>query len=253
MKVYHSDPWATPLSILAIVFVSLCLTALFSCSSGKSTASAPSQPLTVTDIDGNVYQTVKIGDQWWMTENLQVTHYRSGDPIPQVTESVPWSGLTSGGYCYYGNDVANEEAYGHLYNWFAVNDDRGLAPVGWHVPTDDEWQQLEIYLGMGQDTAAYAAVWRGTDEGGKLKDTGTAHWDQPNTGATNATGFSALAGGYRVTDGSFTKLRRDATFWTSSENNSDSAWFRDLSYSLSQIYRDDYNKRHGFSVRCVRD
>jgi len=207
---------------------------------------------TVTDIDGNVYQTVTIGSQVWMAENLKVTHYRNGDPIPHVTDSGVWSGLTSGAYCEYNNDVNNVTTYGRLYNWYAVDDSRNIAPEGWHVPTDEEWKQLEMYLGMSQ-AQADASGWRGTDEGGKLKATGTTHWSSPNTGATNESGFSALPGGGRYLNGYFDTMGYLASFWSSTESGSYGAWGRHLSFSHSQVYRSDYSKRDGFSVRCVRD
>jgi uncharacterized protein (TIGR02145 family) len=207
---------------------------------------------TVTDIDGNVYQTVTIGTQVWMAENLKVTHYRNGDPIPNVTDGGTWSGLTTGAYCNYTNDVGYVATYGRLYNWYAVADSRNLAPAGWHVPTDAEWKQLEMYLGMSQ-AQADAMNWRGTDEGGKLKEAGTTHWNSPNTGATNESGFSALPGGGRTYDGSFGYMGGSAYFWSSTETYSNFAWRRHLYYSTSQVHRFYYLKRHGFSVRCVRD
>jgi uncharacterized protein (TIGR02145 family) len=207
---------------------------------------------TVTDIDGNVYQTIKIGDQWWMMENLKVTHYRNGEPIEHVTDGGTWSGLSSGAYCEYDNNPSHVATYGRLYNWYAVDDSRNIAPAGWHVPTDEEWKQLEMYLGMSQ-AEADAAGWRGTDEGGKLKDTGTIHWFSPNIGATNESGFSALPGGYRHIYGSFDGMGDIAAFWSSSEFHSLSAWYRALKFSSSQVARHYLYKQHGFSVRCVRD
>jgi len=207
---------------------------------------------TVTDIDGNVYQTIKIGDQWWMVENLKVTHYRNGDPIPNVTDGGTWSGLTTGAYCEYNNDPGNVVTYGRLYNWYAVDDSRNIAPEGWHVPSDAEWKQLEMYLGMSQ-AEADATGWRGTDEGGKLKEAGTTHWLSPNTGATNESGFTALPGGYRLGSGLYYSVGSNALFWSSTEYDGYGAWFRYLGYSSSQVYRYDYDERGGFSVRCVRD
>jgi uncharacterized protein (TIGR02145 family) len=125
---------------------------------------------TVIDIDGNTYQAIKIGDQWWMAENLKVTHYRNGDPIPNVTDSTEWSNLATEAYCVYENDESIAETYGYLYNWYVVNDSRNIAPEGWHVPTDEEWKELEMFLGMSQ-SEANGTGWRGTDEGGKLKET----------------------------------------------------------------------------------
>jgi len=207
---------------------------------------------SMTDIDGNVYQTIKIGDQWWMMENLKVTHYRNGDPIPHVTSGYTWSGLTTGAYCEYNNDPGNVATYGRLYNWYAVDDSRNIAPEGWHVPSDAEWKQLEMYLGMSQ-AEADAIGWRGTDEGGKLKEAGTTHWNSPNTGATNKSGFTALPGGYRGDYGNYGSMSFNATFWFSSEYNASNAWGRLLIYSTSQVPRFSYDKHYGFSFRCVRD
>ncbi len=206
---------------------------------------------TVTDIDGNVYQTIKIGDQWWMMENLKVTHYRNGDPIPHVTDGSTWGALSTGAYCEYDNNSVNVATYGRLYNWYAVADSRNIAPEGWHVPTDEELKQLEMYLGMSQ-AEADGTGWRGTDEGGKLKETGTTHWNSPNEGATNESGFTALPGGYRYS-GPFYDMGYLAYFWSSSEYSSDYAWFRRLYYNSSQVYRSNDLKPLGFSVRCVRD
>ncbi|UCE18509.1 MAG: hypothetical protein JSV84_16930 [Gemmatimonadota bacterium] len=207
----------------------------------------------VTDIDGNVYQTVTIGTQVWMVENLRVTHYRNGDAIPNVTDSTTWIGLTNGAYCNYNNEDNNVPIYGRLYNGYAVHDSRNIAPVGWHIPTDEEWKELEMYLGMSQseaDTTGY----RGTDEGGKMKEAGTAHWDNPNTGATNESGFTALPGGHRTSSpGQFTSIGRYAGFWSSSEQSGTMAWYRALYYTYTQVARGSINKRSGYSVRCIKD
>jgi uncharacterized protein (TIGR02145 family) len=210
-------------------------------------------PPTVTDIDGNVYQTVLIGEQCWMMENLKVTHYRNGDPIANVTDAGEWESLNSGAYCNYDFYVGNATVYGRLYNWFASTDSRGIAPEGWHVPSDAEWKQLEMYLGMSQ---AEADGWglRGTDEGGKLKETGTTHWNPPNTGATNESGFYALPGGYRFYDGSFYAMGEFAFFWSTTEYLGNYVWIRSLGYIGSQVSRSgDSEMQSGHSVRCVKD
>lgn len=195
---------------------------------------------TVTDIDGNVYQTIRIGDQWWMMENLEVTHYRNGEPIPHVTDDTTWSGLTSGAYCNYNNYTDNVATYGRLYNWYAVDDTSNIAPEGWHVPTDEEWQTLIDYLGSSVAS-------------GKLKETGTTHWTSPNTGATNESGFTALPGGLRISsNGSFYNMGYYADFW-SSAGYSGGAWFRRLTYDNSQVVYGSSDKRNCRSVRCVRD
>jgi len=208
---------------------------------------------TVTDIDGNIYQTVKIGSQWWMASNLKVTRYRNGDEIPKVSGSTAWAALATGAYCDYGNDANNVAVYGRFYNWFAVNDSRSIAPEGWHVASDDEWKQMEIYLGMSQAAADSFPAWRGDDQGGRLKEIGTTHWTNPNTGATNETGLTGLPGGSRGNDGFFAYMRQYAHYWCSTESNVANAWSRSLGYDQSAIGRYMYYKQGGFSVLCVKD
>jgi len=209
---------------------------------------------TVMDIDGNVYQTIKIGNQWWMAENFKVTHYRNGDVIPNVTDDSEWAGLTTGALCSYDNHAGHIDTYGLLYNWYTVIDNRNLAPEGWHVSTDDDWKELEMYLGMSQ-LEADDTGWRGTDEGGKLKEAGTtSHWSSPNTGATNETGFTALPGGYCYSDGSFKRLTFSAHIWSPMEGDSDNEWRRHLYYSESGVTRSIAGTKNiGFMVRCVKD
>jgi len=160
----------------------------------------------LTDIDDNEYQTVKIGDQWWMAENLKTTRYRNGDAIPANLDNAQWQNTTSDAYAVYPHgdvDGINSEeemvdAYGKLYNWYAVDDERGLCPTGWHIPSDDEWKQLEMYLGMTREDADNpGSISRGIDEGGKMKSIRTEpdthpRWDSPNEGVTNESGFSGL-------------------------------------------------------------
>jgi len=142
-----------------------------------------------------------------------------------------------------------------LYNWYAVDDGRNISPIGWHIPTDTEWKQLEMYLGMSQVEADGGDLlgWRGTDEGGKLKEVGTTHWNSPNMGATNESGFTALPAGYRDRNGSFYDIGCFAHFWSSTESSSGSAWSRALSCMGSKDARRIYLNSYGFSVRCVRD
>jgi uncharacterized protein (TIGR02145 family) len=220
----------------------------------KSTEPEPKESsTTVTDIDGNVYQIVKIGDQVWMAENLKVTHYRNGDAIPNITDNSEWENLSNGAYCSYDNADSNTVIYGLLYNWFAVLDSNNIAPIGWHVPSDEEWKELEIFLGMNQ-YAADSQGTRGTYEGSKLKDSGTNHWTNPNTGANNESGFSALPGGYRSnTDGRYGGEGTDGTFWSASEGSTISAWSRKLLYNSTKIVRNPYYVQSGMSVRCVKN
>ncbi len=194
------------------------------------------------DIDGNNYQGVSIGGQIWMSENLKTSRYNNGDLIPIVTDNAAWSALTTGGRSWYVNDSTTyENPYGNLYNWHAVADSRGLCPTGWHVPTDAEWTTLTTYLG-GESVA-----------GSKMKTIGTTYWNSPNTGATNESGFSALPGGYRFSDGSFGNIRNNAFFWSANEYNNNYAWFRTLYSSNGNVYRDLNSKSLGASVRCLRD
>ncbi|MBN1465454.1 T9SS type A sorting domain-containing protein [candidate division KSB1 bacterium] len=162
--------------------------------------------------------------------------------VRTVTDNSQWANLTTGAWCAYNNDPANAATYGLLYNWYAVNDSRKIAPNGWHVPTDTEWQILVDYLG-GSSVA-----------GGKMKEAGTAHWNSPNTGATNESRFSGLPGGCRYNDdGYFASMDSYAYFWSSAESHSSHAWYRIMHYDLTDVYRYYLNKPFGFSVRCVRD
>jgi uncharacterized protein (TIGR02145 family) len=195
---------------------------------------------SVTDIDGNTYATIQIGTQVWMAENLRTTRYRNGDPIPNVTDDRKWTGLGSGAWCYYDNDPKYEVPYGMLYNWFTVSDARKVCPAGWHVPTNAEWTTLTDHLG-GNDYA-----------GGKLKS--KTSWNAPNTGATNASGFSGLPGGYRDgTNGYFDTLGYLGNWWSASELGAEFAWGRDVGNNSAFISRVFFNKTDGFSVRCLKD
>ncbi|HPG39199.1 MAG TPA: FISUMP domain-containing protein [bacterium] len=206
----------------------------------------------VSDYDGNVYKTIKIGNQWWMAENLRVKHYCNGEPIAHVTADSVWRYLKNGAYCYYNNDGSNAADFGALYNWFAVADNRKLAPAGWHVPTDDDWKQLELYMGINPGVINLNL--RGFDEGGKLKQAGTDYWLSPNEGATNASRFSALPGGGRR-GYTFHHKNVYAYFWTSSEEDERSSFGRRLSYNDKKIERlySYESKISGFSVRCIKD
>ena len=196
----------------------------------------------VMDIDGNEYATVIIGNQVWMAENLKVSKYRDGSAIPTGHSDNDWMNLSTGAYSVYDNTESNADTYGYLYNWYAVDDSRNIAPAGWHVATDAEWTTLTDYLG-GTSVA-----------GGKMKETGTSHWNSPNTGATNESGFTAFPGGYRnYYDGNYLNIGSYGYFWSSSENDSNYAWKRKLNYNDSEVNRYYGSKRFGFSVRCVRD
>jgi uncharacterized protein (TIGR02145 family) len=202
---------------------------------------------TVTDIDANVYHTVTIGTQVWMVENLKVTRFRNGDAIPKVIDNAEWDGLSSGAYCEYDNDISNVATYGRLYNWYAVNDSRDTAPIGWHVPTNEEWETLGTYLG-GNSVA-----------GGRLKEAGGSHWISPNLGASNSSGYFGLPGGirasYEKSIGEFKYIGQIGAFWSSTELNESEAWMRFLTnYDgvLTKAELPTY-KSFGYSVRCIKD
>lgn len=202
---------------------------------------------TMTDQDGNKYATITIGTQTWMAENLRTTKYKDGTPIPYVTDENDWDNLRTGAYCNYNNTINIDtiSTYGRLYNWYAVNTGK-LAPNGWHVPTDEEWTTLTDYLG-GESVA-----------NGKLKETGTTHWNSSNTGVTNESGFTALPGGYRYYNGPFYEFGEDgrwwsATVWSDTENITGTAWYRYMDCSSSDVGRYGFEKPSGFSVRCVKD
>ena len=232
-------------------YLSLLLTFLFylSCSEGPTSSGATE---VLSDIDGNTYEIVKIGDQWWMAENLKVTRYRNGETIPNITSDTAWSNLNTGAMCSLYNLEINVATFGRLYNWYAIVDSQNIAPEGWHIPTDEEWKELEMHLGMSQDEAD-RELYRGTDEGGLMKATGTELWDSPNAGATNESGFSALPSGYRHPNGIFYDKYRITGFWSSSETSNNYAYYRTLKYNSSIIFRENYYKKYGFSIRCVKD
>lgn len=197
---------------------------------------------TVTDYEGNVYQTVRIGNQVWMKENLRTTTFNDGSTIPNTTDPVIWGALITPAYCWLNNDVTtNKNTYGALYNWYAVNTGK-LCPLEWHVPTDSEWTLLTSYLG-GE-----------SDAGGKLKESGTVHWASPNIGATNETTFSGLPGGRRYNDGKFdSPIGYGGMWWSTTEYSSTFVWFRGLVNNSASLLTGYHFKSIGFSVRCLRD
>ncbi len=201
---------------------------------------------TITDQEGNVYKTIVIGTQEWMAENLNTSIYRNGDAIPTNLDNAAWQSTTSGAWAYYNNDASYACPYGKLYNWYTCVDARHLCPTGWHVPTDAEWTVLTDYLGV--ESVA----------GGKLKTTGTIEaasglWYSPNAEATNSSGFSGAPGGSRDFLGVYSLIGSHGGWWSSLEADTNFAWGRDLNYGNGSASRDDYIKRDGFSVRCLRD
>lgn len=206
---------------------------------------------TVTDIDGNVYNTVTIGTQCWMRENLKVTHYRNGDNILKIVDSTVWNTFTSGAYCDYKNNANNSTIYGRLYNWYAAVDSRNIAPQGWHVPSDGEWHTLALYL----DANAILGNIESNIAGGKLKETGTTHWYSPNTGATNETGFTALPAGARAWGGKYGGLYELADWWSTTQGDYPTcAYMRSVDESTSYLVRSGSGgKSNGWSIRCIKD
>jgi uncharacterized protein (TIGR02145 family) len=202
-----------------------------------------------TDIDGNNYTSTIIGLQEWMVENLKVTKYKNGDLIPNVTDNTQWSSLTTGGWCYYNNDPLNNSTYGKLYNWYTVNDSRGIAPTGWHIPTQTEWQTLANYLG-GDHVA-----------GGKMKEVGTAHWSQTDSTVINSSCFTGLPGGERNYNIStpFFQLGEFGNWWSNTDattlnGGTPSGWKIDIQTTYLAPVNFGYTpKLEGYSVRCIKD
>ena len=202
------------------------------------------------DIDGNGYHTVKIGKQTWTVENLRVTHYRNGDPIPEVKDSTAWLNDKAGAICWYNNNKGKYDSiYGALYNFYAVVDQRGLSPKGWHIPDSrNEWADLYRYLG-GNEPA-----------GGFMKEKGTSHWHAPNTGASNSTGFTALPGGARgrtvarPNSTGYYNLSYSAVFWTSEKSpvpGGGFAWY--LDYNNTWLNPAAFYQNSGLSVRLIKN
>ncbi len=200
----------------------------------------------VTDIDGNKYNTVVIGAQTWMKENLKVSKYSDGTTIPNITDNKQWQNNTTGAWSYYNSDAVNNAKYGKLYNWYAVskttNGNKNVCPTGWHVPTDAEWTVLTDYLG-------------GETAGAKMKEVGTTSWKAPNKDANDTSLFTGLPGGFRGSNGNYSNIGYYGGWWSSTENLTDYAWYRSLSYDNGLAVRNYnyYDKSNGLSVRCLRD
>ncbi len=216
---------------------------------------------------------VAIGSQVWTSTNLNVSTYRNGDVIPQVQDRDAWAELTTGAWCYYENNPANGTKYGKLYNWYAVNDARGLAPAGWHIPTDQEWTVLENSLGDDEgkkmkstsgweswteditcsNCKTWNAEYRRKKECNVCQDTRVNGKKTYSGNGMNSSGFTGLPGGFRSASGNFSNVGDGGDWWCASEFNESDAWYRELSFSDSYLSRFDGNENNGFSVRCVRD
>jgi uncharacterized protein (TIGR02145 family) len=199
---------------------------------------------SVTDIDGNVYAIVTIGTQTWMKENLKVTHYRNGDPIPTGLSGAAWGATTSGAIAIYNNDAANNAVYGNLYNWYAAVDTRNIAPPGWHVPSEDERTTLFYGTPGGWDLS-----------GGELKESGTTHWNAPNTGATNASGFTGLPAGNRMDTGDYLNMGDGGYWWTTTDEGPGSTDAEAMGLFTNNVYAAQISgsKLVGCSIRCIKD
>ena len=191
----------------------------------------------VTDIDGNQYKTIRIGDYLWMTENLRTTRYRDGSVIFSVTSATTWAGTSAGAYTHYDNNMSYNEDLGKLYNWHAVKTNQ-LCPVGWFVPNDNHWNYLDDYVGI--------------NGGGKLKARATSYWFTPNDGANNESGFTAIGAGIRRNDGGFQGINVDASFWSSTDLTSLSAGTMTLHYFSDGVSTGVNHKNNGLAVRCIK-
>lgn len=241
-----TDPGADNYNQFATVDDGSCIFEGYSC-----VAEGVHHPLqeygVLTDIDGNIYRTIEIGNQEWMAENLNSAHYANGDPIAYAASASEWSEMAVGAWCNYADETANQCPYGNLYNWWAIVDDRNVCPTGWHVPSFDDWWQLSEYLG-GQEPA-----------GGKMKSTGVQYWQSPNSQASNESGFSGLPGGQRAVDGQFYSIGEYGIWWGSTASVWDEAeaslWLLGYNDWVLHFYPAAVNgyENDGFSVRCVRD
>ena len=203
---------------------------------------------SLTDIDGNVYETVTIGEQLWMAENLKVTHYSNGEPIPNLIDADEWKSTAAGAYCYYANRASMADNYGSLYNWFVAEDTRNVCPTGWHVPSDEEWISLEKTLGMSDPETLKMTAWRGTDQGRKLKS--------ESFGGNNSSGFSALGTGYRDPEGVFKAQGTDNDYWTATPYDNQGQTegvLHGLLNTRDDVVRNFHVPGYGFCIRCVRD
>jgi uncharacterized protein (TIGR02145 family) len=213
---------------------------------------------SITDIDGNTYFTVSIGEQCWMKENLRTTTYKNGTPIAYVSDDNAWSNLTTGAYVWFDFNVNWKDKYGALYNWYAVNDPNGLCPAGWHVPGDSEWTQLTGFIGgTASPHGNKLKSCRQVDSplGGDCNTSEHPRWEYYHWTiyGTDDHSFSALPGGDRASFGYFTGIGNFGVWWTSTEYSPESAWYRMVGFAFDHIAVHYNNKRNGNSVRCLRD
>lgn len=241
-------------NLVVVLFMLMSFSSVFFIACDKDPETTTPETGTLTDIDGNVYNTVKIGNTWWMAENLKTQKYRNGDIIDSVSTNEPdtlWRNKKTGAYCYL------DPKFGFLYNFYTITDGREIAPEGWHIPSDEEWKELEIYLGMTIE-ASDSINWRGSDQGNKLKINGGSSnsWEKSSDifeiFGTNESGFTALGGACRIFDGNWGYPTHTAFWWTSTINEND-AWYRGLDYNKTNVFRYSGPMNYGFSIRCVKD
>lgn len=222
-----------------IPIIVLIVLTFFSLSTGCTKEEKPPDP--VTDVEGNIYKTVKIGTQVWMAENLRTTKYNDGTDITLTPGSSQWNNLSSAGYCWYDNDEPSfKELYGALYNGYTVVTGK-LCPDGWHIPEKQEWTVLREFLGDS------------VKAGGKMKEAGTVNWQSPNKGADNSSGFTAVAAGIRYFEGTFSSNQSFTSMWSATDASQGELWCTSLYFADATLSLNHRSKKYGFSVRCIKD
>jgi uncharacterized protein (TIGR02145 family) len=242
--------------IIPVAIIGLLLILTNNCK--KSDDNNNNTSLPVYDNDGNVYSTVVIGTQVWMSGNLRTTRYNDGTPVPNVTYDIGWQNLNTGAYSWHNNDAANKNPYGALYNWYAVSTGK-LCPAGWHVPGDADWTTLENYL------IANGYNYDGTTQGNKIAKSlsDTINWPESVTAGAvgnndfpayrNKTGFSALPGGMRGARPEDSNFGFTGYWWSATASDASNSWYRSIYFDASNVFRSDAAKFAGFSVRCLRN
>jgi uncharacterized protein (TIGR02145 family) len=235
--------------LFSLYLLLFCFSVVFSACKKNTKKEVSKETGTVTDRQGNVYATIKIGDQWWMAENLRVRVYNDSTPIVEVKSTVPdsvWANKTVGAFCRIDN------RYGLHYNWFAVSNSKKIAPAGWHIPSDHEWKLLEMQLGMSSPEADKTS-WRGENESEKLIPESSTGWPASLVFGTNESGFCALPGGCRLFNGTAGEVAGTGFWWSSTESNASAAWYRNVSTAHKTIFRYYTDKNYGLTIRCVKD
>ncbi|HOS47070.1 MAG TPA: fibrobacter succinogenes major paralogous domain-containing protein [Bacteroidia bacterium] len=246
------------LALIAVAFVNYAelkprkISQIANNNSHMDVGSEDSIPGTIKDIEGNVYKTVVIGKQVWMQENLRTRTYRNGKPIAKKLSNAQWKANKTGACAVYNNDSIKEQAFGQLYNWYAVANPAGLCPVGWHVAKDTDWNKLVAYLDSYADTTELKRI-QSEIAGGAMKEVGITHWASPNTGATGTANFLGFSGGNKSPDGKCNDVGAYGYWWTATPSSTNEAYGRLLSYFNSNIDRFKTSKNVGFSVRCVKN